>query len=263
MENLDFIKRVADAKEMGFLDGVNGLKMKDTDKLPMLIHEGLYSSCDYYLSMLYMKEYYLGEDERVILDGGKIYKINPHKAAIYSAFRYASKAFELGRESVDDDVIDYITNEGLNNMQKETDSADERTMLYYFYEAGHLYAKEENKNKAEERSKLSYKRMCALRDAYECGEEPELRTAFNRAYHAYSHCVDLLDLQGLSSLRTCLTCPGIFRIVGCKPESLGSEEFNVNCLEDCAEADNIISDICDDYLGYLLDYYVVKDGETE
>ena len=259
MELMKYSERIEKVKERGFFTGVNEISPLPPEKIPELYHDKKFCASDNWLLMLYAREYYRGEAERRELQGDKILEVDPKKALIFKRVRKAEDAFALGvaaRDKMKD--RDWVSDVDFLNFLDGIDSKNERQGCIDAWVAGfHLADEKRLEEEPETEYRLNFDRMMDMREAYESGDEPELGTEANEVYHAYSECVKRLDFHDCDRYIKCLSCPGMFRILGDKKTRYGSKDYDY-CEEDCADAYRAVNDICGDLIDKLSNYYTVE-----
>lgn len=185
---------------------------------------------------------------------------NLHKALVLSRVKRADVAFVYGMAARErSKVRNWMADKDLCDMLADVVSHNEGLGYVDSWLAGyHLRDEEIGETEVKDVPMLDYTRMCELRDAYEEGDEPELDTPANKAYQSYCRCVELLDMEGADLYRKCLSCPGKFRYLGDRSDRYGDENFDGDCEEDCAEADRVVSEVCEGYIEDLYDYYTIQ-----
>ena len=257
---MSYKDRIDKIRERGYLTGLNDINPLPPERIPELYHDNKYMASDHFLEMQYAKEYYRGQNERMDIDGIKVRPIDRKKALVLSRVKQAEAAFAYGMAAREwSEVRNWMLDKNLCDMLSKAESTGEGQGYVDAWIAGfHLRDEEKRENEIKEPAILDYTRMCDLRNAYEEGDEPELGTPANKAYQSYSKCVKLLDMEGVDLYRKCLSCPGKFRYLGDRSDRYGDENFDGDCEEDCAEADRVISEVCEGYIEDLYDYYTVQ-----
>lgn len=257
---MSYKERLDKIRERGYLAGLNGINPLSPERLPELYHDKKYTSSDNYLEMQYAKEYYRGQNERMDIEGIKVRPIDRRKALVLSRVKRADVAFAYGMAARErSKVRNWMADKSLCDMLADVVSHNEGLGYVDSWLAGyHLRDEEIGETEVKDIPMLDYTRMCELRDAYEEGDEPELDTPANKAYQSYCRCVELLDMEGADLYRKCLSCPGKFRYLGDRSDRYGDENFDGDCEEDCAEADRVVSEVCEGYIEDLYDYYTIQ-----
>ncbi len=107
---------------------------------------------------------------------------------------------------------------------------------------------------AEESTELDYGKMKELRYMYDNGIEAEPETEEYNAFMAYKAWADQLKMTGKDMYLKCLSCPGMFRIVGDDMTKYGCEALE-ECELDCGRAYDECGLESYGYRETLFDYY--------
>ena len=261
----DFSKRLEKAKETGFLEGVNELRLKRADELSMLYRDEERNAYDNWLIANYTREYYRGQDERATRSGNKVINFDPYKAMLYSKMRKADIAFGYGYESRDNqDTPCWSTDLRLSGMLSILDSEEDCAFMLDAWLAGFFLREDEIEEEKEEEKQytVDFSRMQMLRQAYENNEEFEVGSEEAEALSWFRTCAERLKEYSDGYEIKCLSCRNLIRLLNDAHEDSDDDDetgtMNVDCQSCCYDCHQQLDFICQPELSWLKDYYVVE-----
>ena len=263
-----FRDRIDNARFLGHLRGLNGLKMPERveDELEDVLYKQSEdrNACNVWMLAVYENAYHQGKADR---QGIVSIRREDRPRLDFSQLK---TAFEFGRDFREQSKVPaWLVDKNFLEWCKKPMIAD--TSSWNWIEAkdmafmdcwiaGFRYADEIKKSEEEPEARLvlDYDRMCRIREMYEDGEEPKEGDEEFEAYFAYCEAVNYVRSIGRDDFIKCLTCPGMFRTADERLEDYEDTPLD-DCGTDCPEAFRCINGECSSERTSLMNFYLVPE----
>ncbi len=264
-----FRERIQEAKEWGYLHGLNGLKLPVP--MPKEVDSFMYWEWDerpasnLFLYATMENAYWKGKNDRE-----DVVSISPKDRPGFD-MRILQKAFDIGREwRRKSTTLAWFNDEQLSEYMQEVAEkprdnwlwVENRNMAVFdCWVAGFHYEGEENYGDEyipRNRFIIACDRMRKMQAMYDQGDDPGDEDEHQKVFAYFLRAAEKLEKIGRKDLIECLACPEPYNDLG---KYSDEKSFKYGCKKDCRESCRLIDGMCEKERKALKDYYIVPDDD--